>query len=383
MQMNENILKFCLYSMGLNLLFTPIKSSIAGIFGYSTIILFVLSWIMPIFHSGKLMIDKSVIWIISSVFLAFGTSVGSLFYHPLGNTVDGLVAMVSFFVFYWILAMPPQKNCVLKLQDLFIPNYFISLIYIVYAFGPFEFKYNITDRYGNKVLGLGLGNPNGVSLLVLFSIVFLIFDFISSKKRMKKSILAVLICILSYILYLLSSRTVLFCLILVLLFYILKLKKIEKFFLYFVLILPVLMIAFQFWVSNSSSKFELLGKNINTGRSELYLEFFSMFRENPQNFVFGNLCETWFYNYHNGIITILSSLGVFGLFSYFQFWLKQLKQLSMSSFDFCQRIAFLTISLMLVHSSSESMAVVGTIPYCVFIILIMKIAKGDIRSKYD
>ena len=65
------------------------------------------------------------------------------------------------------------------------------------------------------------------------------------------------------------------------------------------------------------------------------------------------------------------------------FWNKQLGILRDICVERKQIIAFVAIIVVLLHSSSESMGVIGTIPYSIFVIVIMKIARGEIRSRYD
>ena len=106
-------------------------------------------------------------------------------------------------------------------------------------------------------------------------------------------------------------------------------------------------------------------------------------QDTPIKIFTGDLCTYAFENWHNGLLTILASLGIFGVILYMSFWNRQLGVLRKACVDRKQKIAFVAILAILVHSSSEAMGIVGTIPYSVFVVIIMRIAKGDIEVKND
>ena len=125
---------------------------------------------------------------------------------------------------------------------------------------------------------------------------------------------------------------------------------------------------------------QIFGKELNTGRPEMYIKFLNIVGENPTMILWGNICEYTFYNAHNGVLTLLISIGGIGVAFYMIFWESQLGILRRTCLDHNQKIAFISIIALLIHASSESMAIVGTIPYSIFIVVLMRIAKGEITK---
>jgi len=203
------------------------------------------------------------------------------------------------------------------------------------------------------------------------------------KKRLQKVLHILLFVVLLCILYLLSSRTVFFCVLLIVAFYLFKSTKIAKLLSYGVVFAPAIMLFLQMNLVNTEQGIQILGKAINTGRPEMYISYLGIIKNNPAMLIWGNLCKYNFLNAHNGVLTLLISLGGIGVILYFIFWNKQLKILRTACVEKHQMVAFFAIIAFVIHASAESMAVIGTIPYSIFVVIIMRIAKGEIKSRHD
>ena len=381
--MSTYLLKIALYCSCLNLLFTPISNSIAKVFGYATILIFVLSIIFPMIQTNKVKIHIIVIGIMGSILLSFCFSLKSLQVHSLETTIDNIMSIVAFVIFYWGLSYPVQEKNAIVLEDVFKVNYVLVAIFVLYAFGPFSFKYETINEYGDTLYTMGLGNPNASAILVMFASTILLIQLCSSNKLWVKVINVILIGILIYILVKLSSRTVLFCLLLVISLLIFKTSKYIYILSYISIFVSLFMIFFQLRLLNADIGFTILSKDVSTGRPEMYKTYIETISNNPFVFIWGDLCKYNFYNAHNGILTIFLNLGIIGVVLYYIFWMQQFRSVKDNVVEKHQIIAFATIIAILIHSSSESMGVIGVIPYSLYVLIIMRIVKGEIRGKYD
>lgn len=379
----DNILKYALYSVTFNLILMPLSNNLARIFGYISLFLFFIYPILKSYAKGKLSIKKEVVILGVIVLTATLTSIQNLLPISFDDLRAWIIAIFSFLAFYWSISLPAFDESCLTIEDLLPINYLLCAMYILYAFGPFGFKYEIVDEYNNKIFTLGLGNPNGVSFEVLFSIAMLCLATFSQKKIILKIMNISLIAILILILLMLSSRTAVFCFLILMILLIFRFKRIGKFIPHFVLFIPVIAIVFQISLGNSDLDYQVLGKAISTGRNSIYHSLFESVKENPWLYLFGNMCEYRFSNLHNGIITIFSSLGIFGLIVYLYFWFKQISFLKSIAHTKVQTIAFFTILVFIIHSSSETLSIIGTVPHSLFMLIFTKIAKGDITLKNE
>ncbi len=382
--MSSLLFKLSLYSSVINLAFTPFSSMLARIFGYLTIILFFTSVIQSIFRGWKVSLNKVTLGIIVVVVVSFAMSINSLMIGSVSNMIDNILSIISFVVFYIALSTERLAQRILTLEDVFRVNNILCVILIIFAFGPFGFKYEVINEYGGTIFTLGLGNPNGVALYVMFAIILSMIQFYNTTKIITKVINIAVIASMFYILYLLSSRTVLFCSLIVAMAFLLRLPKVFKWMSYFAVVTPIFTLVLQLQLANIDNiAIQILGKSINTGRPELYAEILSDLLTSPTKLLFGDLCAYNFSNTHNGLLTIMATLGLGGVLLYIIFWNQQLSKLRNISMDKSQKLAFIALMVVLIHASSESMSVVGTIPFCIFVVVIMKIAKGEIKSKYD
>ncbi len=379
----DNLLKYAFYSITINLIFAPLSTSVSRIFGYISLILFFVYPIISSLKKGKLNIKKEVVILAILVLVATLTSIKNLFPINFDDLRAWIIAIVSLLAFYWSISLPVSKDSCITIDDLLPVNYMLCAMYIIYAFGPFDFKYEVVNEYNDKIFTLGLGNPNGTSFCILFSVAILCLAIFSQKKIINRVVNISLIAVLIVILLMLSSRTVVLCVLVLMVFLIFRFKFTGKFIPYLALIIPIIAVLFQISLGNLDFDYQILGKAISTGRNSIYSSLFESVKENPWLYIFGNMCEYRFTNLHNGILTIFSSLGLIGLAVYLYFWFKQITFLKNIVYTKIQYIAFVTILVFIIHSSSETMSIIGTVPHSLFVLIFTKISKGDIVFKNE
>lgn len=376
--MYDKLLKYALYSVTLNLIFTPLSTGIARIFGYISIILFFLYPVLNSYSKGKIRVKKEVVVLGILLIISIVTSITHLFPINFEELEALIIAVVSLFIFYWNLSMSQNEKSAISINDLMIANYLLCAMYIVYAFGPFSFKYDVVDEYNNLLFTLGLGNPNGVSFCVMFSIAMLCLSVFNQGRMFFKILNILLISALVVVLLMLSSRTVVLCVLVLIGYFIFRFKRIGKFLPFVIIFLPFVAILFQLFIGVYDFDYQILGKAISTGRFSIYTSFFDSVASNPWQFIFGDMCGYRLTNLHNGMLTIFSSLGVAGVVFYLYFWIKQVNIINNNAADVIERFAFVTLLVFLLHSSSETMSVIGTVPHSLFVLIFTKIAKGEI-----
>lgn len=380
--MNSWFLKLSLYSAIMNLVFTPFLPAISRIFGYLTIASFFMSVIFTMCRRKKVVIHKTALGMTIAVLISFVTSLHAFQISSIGGLIDDILSVLSFIFFYIALSIDRTSQDILSLDDVFRANNILCVMLLCFAFGPFEFKNEVINEYGGTLFTLGLGNPNGVALYVMFAVVFLIIQIYNVNSKFTRVKNIIVAAALIYVMFLLSSRTVFLCALLIIGAYFLHIPKVFKWLSYFVVLSPIFLFVLQMKIPELDfASVQILGKSIDTGRPELYQKMFAQLAASPMNLPFGNLCNYYFYNAHNGALTILLTLGLSGLVMYLVFWNHQMRLLRNICTDKSQKMAFIALMMVLLHASSESMCVVGTIPFSIFIVVIMKIAKGDIKCK--
>ena len=375
--MYNKLLKIAMYAIALNIFFTPLNGGIARLFGYMTIL---LTWAYPVVRTFIKRRPEMNIWVlilIGVVLFSVALNLGSF---RMDNASATIISIVSFVVFYWSVSFDRDENRTMDLRFFFRLNYVLCAIFILYAFGPFDFKYTQINSSGAESFTMGLGNPNAVSGYVMFSIVLLIMQQTHLKKRVYKVLNLLLTGVILYILYLLSSRTVLACVLGIVVFVLVRRHgKMGRWIPYIAMLIPVLMISAQILLAEYDITVEILGKPLMSGRDKLYMEAIEEIRARPQMLVFGDIFYYCFENLHNAPLSILATLGISGLVMYWVFWLRLLRNLNRTSVGREYMIAYVCVLAYVVHSSSEIMFMAGAVPYCFFVLITVRIAKGEIR----
>lgn len=377
--MHNKILNIALYSICLNIVFIPLNNTVAAFFGYLAVLCCIMHPILRSYKEGKLNLYYHVFWLLY-VLVFIVSSAASSEYFEIQGLKYYVISLVSFLALYWSMSFEPEENSC-NINSLFRINYVLCFIFILFSFGPFSFNRTVVNEWGVEVFNMGLGNSNMAASYVMFSVVILLIQLISIRSLAKKIFNIILFGALIYILFLLASRTVGFCIIVVIIFCLFRSRrKIGKAMPYIIMIIPLLMIFFQVFIWQRHVDFNIMGKALDSGRSDIYTALFAEISASPQFFIFGLFFKYPFVNMHNAPLSILASTGLVGLLLYYLFWIRQIKMLYHTSNNTrIQIVAFVAILSFFIHSSSEAMMMIGTIPYAIFTLLIVKIAKGDYK----
>ena len=373
---SNHLLQISLVAAVINIALTPIASSAATYFGYLMIICFLAYTLIWTILNRSIKISVLVLFLI--IPLSFATSGEYLNGEDLRKKI---ISVFSFIAFYWMLSLSPAPDALhkIKFKHIFDSALVLSLVFVVYAFAFPSIAYTPSGKYDGLLFTMGMGNPNGTAVYVLFTAMILLLAISSTRNKLKKIALIALVAALAYIMFLLSSRTVLACFILAVLCVVfLPVIKQKSFFRYLVLIAPIIMVVVQFALNDKIGNIEILGKDLDTGRFEMYRDLLEHISDEPQQYILGNLCKYNFQNFHNGILTIFSSLGIVGVIWVLWTWNVCLKAIERTQKSKHQQLAYFFTLLFLLDSVAESMTMVGTIPQGLFVYLMVKIAQGEI-----
>lgn len=379
--MYNRLLQIAMFSMVLNIFFTPFNASISILFGYTTIIAF---WLYPFLGLLKRKVINRLGFVL--IFLFTGALISfilSLQFLNSKNLIDQVKPFISFVAFYLAVSQDNKDSIKMDLRYFFNLNYFLCFVFLVFAFGPFEFKYTVINKWGGKIFTMGLGNPNAVSMYVLFSSMLLILQLKHIKRRAHIVFNLVLFALQMVILLMLGSRTVMICVLMV--FFVMLLKKTSvlwKVVTWFAVTFPFIMVAIHLFLLNFKDV-EFLGKSLSTGRAEIFIEVFEKIAENPMNYIFGQYFEHCLYNYHNAPVTILASFGVVGMIFYFIFWIEAVRYLNFVCDDNTQQMALIVLLSFFINASSESALMIGSTPFSLMTLVLILIAKGDLVYSKD
>lgn len=377
----KHLLQTSLVAAVINIALTPIASSVAAYFGYLMIICFWAYALVWTFQNRSIKI--SILLLLAIVVLS---AVTSIMYFNGEELRKKIIILVSFISFYWMLSLPADTDSQhnIEFKHVYYSAVVLTLVFVIYTFAFPSIAYTPYGTYGKLIFTMGLGNPNGTAVYVLFTAMILLIAFVSTKRKIQKIMLLILVGALSYIMYLLSSRTVLTCFLLAVVCVIVLPKlKVKRIFRYAVLIAPIIMILIQFAYNDKIGDIEILGKDLDTGRFEMYRDLLQQIAKNPGQYIFGNLCGYNFQNFHNGILTIFASLGVAGVAWVLNTWNNKLKRIEKGIKNHYQQLAYFFVLIFLLDSVSESMTMVGTIPQGLFVCLMVKVAQGDITLESE
>lgn len=359
----------------LNLSLVPIFPRMAAFFGYIMIVSFWFYAFVGSFtnrQTKRIIIPLFIIIIISAI----------ISFHNFCDEElrQKLITVISFVAYYAALPFPNHVDnwgsVEFKIVQCFAA--IMTVVFAVYAFVFPSIAYTPMGEYGNLVFTMGMGNPNGTAVCVLFVVMILLLSFVSIKKIFCKLVILVSIGVLAYILYLLSSRTVFACFIFaVLCTFLIPLLKPNRFFRYIALFAPIIMILLQFFLNEKIGNIQIFGKKLDTGRFEMYQELLQQMDNEPLSSIFGNIFKYNFENFHNGVLTVFASLGAVGVIWLLRTWSMMLRRIEKKAEKKHQRLAYFFILIFLFDAVAESMTVVGTIPYGVFVCLMFKIARCD------
>lgn len=373
---SKHLLQISLAAAVINIALTPIASNVAVYFGYLMIICFWAYALMRTVMNRSVKLSVLVLFII--VVLSLITS-GAYFSGE--ELRKKIINIISFISFYWMLSLPKDTDVYhrISFKQIYYSAIALSIVFVLYAFAFPSISYTPSGKYGRLLFTMGMGNPNGTAVYVLFAAMILLIAISLTRSKLKKTILSVAVAALAYIMLLLSSRTVLACFILAVLCVIfLPLLKCRRIFRYIVLVAPIIMIIIQFALNDKIGDFELLGKDLDTGRYVMYRSLLEQISDEPLQYILGNLCKYNFQNFHNGVLTIFASLGIIGAVWTIRMWNICLGDIEKTFKSKYQKLAYFFVLLLLLDSVAESMTMVGTIPQGLFVYLMVKIARGEV-----
>lgn len=373
---SKHLLLISLAAAVINIALTPVASGAAAYFGYLMIICF---WVYALMWT---VLNRSVNASVLILFFVIALSlITSLAYFSTEEIRKKFISIFSFITFYWMLSLPRETDDSnrISFNHIYYSAIALSVVFAVYAFAFPSISYTPYGKYGDLLFTMGMGNPNGTAVYVLFTAMILLLAISLTRSKLKKVILSVVVAALAYIMFLLSSRTVLACFILALLCIIfLPSLKCRRTFRYIVLVAPIIMIIIQFAFNDKIGDFKLLGKDLDTGRYVMYRGLLEQISNEPLQYILGNLCKYNFQNFHNGVLTIFASLGVIGVIWTIKMWNICLGDIEKTIKSKYQKLAYFFVLLFLLDSVSESMTMVGTIPQGLFVYLMVKIARGEV-----
>ena len=370
-----NFFKIALCASIANIACLPFSASVAAIFGYILIISFFAHVLSVCFFER----DK-----INAPFLG---CVFSLFFSIIASQLqigwfsrEKVLTILFFLSFYCLLLSKNTSLNSLRLKDVYILNYILSFVFLFLAYGPTGKQYVEFNEWGALQYTLGLGNPNGTSGCVLFSISILCLQIKQSKEKLIKVFNGALLCFLISILILLASRTSFVCCFFLVVS--LVLNPVKKYLLPLnicCLFVPLIMIIVQIiFIHNNFSDILFLGKKLDTGRPEMFLEILNTIEQSPSFLILGDFGSYYFQNKHNFFLSIFASLGLLGVVTILYIWIYSLSQIFSHVKNRVQENAYLLIFVFFIHSSSETMFLIGSIPYALFFLVVIKIASGEI-----
>ena len=373
---SKHLLLISLAAAVINIALTPVASGVAAYFGYLMIICFWVYALMCTVLNRSVKLSVLVLFII--VVLSLITS-GAYFSSE--ELRKKIINIISFISFYWMLSLPKDTDIShrINFKHIYYSAIALSVVFVVYAFAFPSISYTPYGKYGDLLFTMGMGNPNGTSVYVLFTSMILLLALSLTRSKLKKSILCVAVAALVYIIILLRARTVLACFILAVLCVIfLPLLKCRRIFRYIVLVAPIIMIVIQFALNDKIGNLELLGEDLDTGRYAMYRDLLEQIGNEPLQYIFGNLCKYNFQNFHNGVLTIFASLGVIGVIWTIWMWNICLRDIEKTFKSKYHKLAYFFVLFFLFDSVAESMTMVGTIPQGLFVYLMVRIARGEV-----
>ena len=362
-------------SFAMNIAIYPWGSGLTRITGYATIL---LSYVLPFIAMRKdlratLREEGKAAFVLCLVLLI---SVVINLNNPTLN-VDYFRDVFAFFCMYWTLALPSRSYSRRDLKDIFLINKFLSLVFIVYTLGPFSFKYTINALWGYSEFTLGMGNPNGTALNVMFCIALLVIEIAYENRWYKKLVLLFGVAILTKVVVLLASRTVLVCSCLIISMIWLRRFPIKKWYVDVSIAVMFIFVIVQMWME-SQSGILILGKTIASGRQEMYRDFLESVFEKPWKYVIGAIDDYRLTNAHNAPLAILLNLGILGLGAFCTFWRTMLRtNMVNSDGSVVQKVAIVVLCAYVIYSSTEAGPMLGMILYSTPLVVLSRLAKDQ------
>lgn len=288
-----------------------------------------------------------------------------------------ILAVLGFISLYATLSIKENTYTKKDLKQIFTINKCLSLVYVLYAFGPFSFKYSSYDEWGNTWFTLGFSNPNTTGAYVMFCVAMLVIEIAYENRWWHKILGFVLSVALIYIIYLTESRTALICSCLLMFATAEKHISLRPWYADVALILMMTFIAIQIWVA-SRSDVAFLGKSVASGRQKLYATFIQEIIEEPWKFIVGSVGTYRLENAHNVAFAVVRNFGFIGLICFAIFWKAMISNCILSANCSVNRTAILALLVYIIYSSAEAAPLIGMIPHGIPVLVIGRLAKDHL-----
>ena len=257
----------------------------------------------------------------------------------------------------------------------------ISLIFTVLSFTPLAYLTKSTGiaRYTVYfVFNLDYSNLAGIYLFCIFSILL-----VNLKYRKHKLFIIILMAYVGWMIYKTNARS---CIISVLaiiaidLFY--RNKKIPKFVVIGGLIFPVLFaVVYSYLSINGYSNFQFLGKNLFTGRQEVYANYLSRIH-GLEGYLIGNFAENALQNAHNGPISVFSSMGIIGIYATYRLYYRTINTVNHGLGTISTTCVACVLGIMIL-TSAEATMMLGGFPAIVFFDTLFLLANYEGNPQLD
>lgn len=366
-------LKMIMLSFAVNIILMPWGTGLTMIAGYITIL---LSYALPFTdilsdlhirfqRDGKAVLMVGLILLISVVLSIRDSQLD----------VDYFRDILAFLCMYWAIAIPGKTYSRRNLKGIFAINKLLSMVFIIYTIGPFPFKYTMNADWGYMEFTLGMGNPNGTALNIMFCIALLVIEIAQEGYWLRRWIKMAMVAFLIYDVVLLASRTVLVCAVLIVAMIWLKRLPIRAWYVDVAIAIMFIFVLLQMWLG-TKTEILVLGKTVASGRQNLYKGFIDSIIEEPWKFVFGAVGDYRLTNAHNAPLAILLNFGVWGLAAFCLFWRTFLRaSIFQTDGSYVQRVAIVVLLAYVIYSSAEAGPMLGMILYSAPLLVISRLAK--------
>lgn len=367
-------IKLIMVAILANITFTPIYQPLAVLAGYCLIILSIALPFTAMTMPLQLHVKPSMFCLIMLAVVMLS----SYALEPASINIDLAKGVLLFYCTYIAIAIDNQRFTKRDLKYIFNIGKILSLIYISYTFLPFPFRYTVVNEWGATGFTMSMGNTNATAISVMFCILLLIGDILYAEKHTTRIVDYILALALMYTVYLLESRTIVACGLVIILFPMFRKIRIRKWHVYVALLIPIVFIALQMWLSEREA-IVILGKPLASGRHRLYLSYLNSVQSNPLDYFFGKWLVHKLGNYHNAPFAIFMNFGTIGLGLYYIFWYTELKGMLQKGNSPLSTLAIIGVVAFFVHSSAEAAPMLGFVIFGAEMVIICRIAKdcGD------
>lgn len=367
-------LKLNMLFMVLTLALRPLQAGLSVLSGYG---LMATAFLLPFFslqNTGDRRIKNHLIFL---VFFCVIALMGLLLFIFQVNWawVKGLMLLFSL---YFSIAASSRSFSEKDIRHLLSMGNIMGLIFLLYGYLPFPFRYTEFNAYNGPQFSMGLGNPNGTAISVMFCIGLLLIGCLHRPSTANRIFSFAMIAGLVGLIVRLQCRSVFFCTVLLLLFYFLRIQRPKKYMVLLTLLVPVLFLFLQAAMALLFQYTDILGKPLLTGRQDMFFAVFRQISREPLHYLLGSPGLHQLENLHNAPLTLLCNFGLFGFLMYFFFWKGELDLLtSRKDSTPVQRFCVMFLMIFLLHSSAEAGVMIGTALYGTPFMVIARLAKDS------